>query len=82
MPACKGCGAAILWAVTLDERAIPLDAEPNDAGNIAMTGRQSRTRRGMPGPECEVAGPVGLFPDGRKRYMPHHATCPEVEQFR
>lgn len=79
---CSGCGEPILWAVTRNGRPIPLNAAPDITGNVALTGATRESSSGRRGPECNVVGPVGLFDDGIERYMPHHATCEKVEQFR
>lgn len=81
MAECRGCGAQIVWAETPDGKKQPFDREPNDAGNRILLGRGPRTP--------PVAVPVGaLMPESGIaqltliRYMPHHATCPEVKSFR
>lgn len=77
---CKGptCGAPIRWALTeATGVAIPLDYEPNPDGNVILL-------RGSEPPVARTLGPLELLienPD-TPRYMPHHATCPDVELFR
>lgn len=68
---CRGCGAEIRWALTEAGRRIPLDAVPDPAGNIELVKAGAR-----------VIGPPGMLPDDRVRWMPHHATCPNVSDFR
>ena len=71
MNGCDSCTAAIVWAVTQDrKRRMPLNAEPDDAGNVAayhdQTGRLiARVLR-------KNEEPHGY----ERRYMPHFATCP------
>lgn len=36
--ACRSCGAAIIWAKTINGKAIPLDAEPVAGGNVSLHG--------------------------------------------
>jgi hypothetical protein len=69
---CKGCDAEIVWAThETSGKAIPLDAKPDEAkGSLAL-----------------VKGEVHRFNDldqrlGRDRYVPHHQTCPNADDFR
>lgn len=76
MATCKKCPAQILWCKTPKGKWIPVDVEPNVAGNL-------RLENGA-GPDGEtVATVVGLFDESEcVLYMPHHATCPNVGEFR
>ena len=67
---CRGCSAPILWGRRASGKAQPLDREPNDAGNLVI--------------ECGLVAQYQplIHNDGRPRYMPHHATCPNVADFR
>lgn len=83
---CSECKATIVWTATVNGKMQPLDAEPNDDGNVVMTGRFRATDRGAL-PESRVLTKAerepSLFADGGpERFMPHHATCPNVEKFR
>lgn len=54
---------------------MPVDAAPNPDGNLTMTPGS--------GPGAPLVEVVNLFTDPEAvRYMPHHATCPNVEEFR
>lgn len=81
---CRACDAPIIWAVTERGKAMPLDADPDPAGNVIMTGANKVGSNGHAGPEIKVLGNTADMFGGEPevRYMPHHATCPEVEQFR
>lgn len=83
MNACSACRAPILWAITERGKAMPLDAEPDPAGNVILTGEVRRTDHGS-APVAVVLGNTSeLFGDpDTTRYMPHHASCPEAERFR
>ena len=37
MSACKACHATILWATTPAGKAVPLDPNPRDDGNLTIT---------------------------------------------
>jgi hypothetical protein len=74
-----GCGAPILWAVTVNDKAIPLDYEPNHSGNQVITGQGTYHGDAVPLvrtlTKAERA-PSLLDDQFPVRYMPHHATCP------
>lgn len=80
MTACRSCHQPITWTVTLQGNLMPVDATPTPDGNVTLTGRQVPTQRGY-APECSV-GTASLFDDGTDRYMPHHATCPQADEWR
>jgi hypothetical protein len=73
------CGAPIRWVKTAGGKAIPLDAEPNQDGNVQV---------GYIGGEevaivlNDAADRAAAQVDGQQLYMPHHATCPDVKAFR
>lgn len=70
MSSCRSCGAEITWARTPANKAMPLDAEPNPAGNVMLADGGA-----------QVLGPLelsGLTDAEREELrMPHHATCPD-----
>lgn len=63
----------------------PLDPDVNDEGSVILTGRYRPTERGTH-PECRALTKAerepSLLPVEDERYMPHHATCPNAEDFR
>lgn len=72
MSKCKVCPAEIVYALTDKGKPIPLDAEPNDAGNVLVTYEGGRRRAKVLSP----ATARDYHGDRRQLYMPHHATCP------
>lgn len=83
---CSKCAAPLLWAATVNGKMQPLDADPNPAGNIRLTGGFKATKRGAL-PACAVIPKAELEPSllpavVEDRYMPHHATCPNADEFR
>lgn len=71
---CSSCSAPIYFVKTLKGRAMPLDITPATAGNVLVIRNRAFV---FSGPDAaEHAYP------GRDRYMPHHATCPTVDQHR
>lgn len=75
----KGCGAPMLLAPTVNGKTMPLDAAPNRDGNVVI----DRDLFGEPvvtvlsGQHLQMARETG-----RALWMPHHATCCAVEEFR
>jgi hypothetical protein len=69
---CKGCGRPIVWARhAISDKAMPFDAEPHDHGTWNLRdGFAGRDLIAVHDPQADV------------RYVPHHATCPAVDQFR
>lgn len=72
MATCKGCGAAIVWAISVNEKKVPLDEKPE---HRYITEEVPHWNNGKP---AGVVERVRLV----KTYMPHHGTCPEVDKFR
>ncbi len=66
---CRSCGASVVWGRTPAGKAIPLDAEPVDGGNLGI--RDDGT----------VVSSHG-FPAGAALYVTHFATCPNAGQHR
>lgn len=84
---CSSCQAEIRWVATKNAKPQPINAEPDGKGNIRFLepAVYRATVRGALRaieviPKAELA--AEMFPDGRDRYMPHHATCPDVDQYR
>lgn len=81
---CRGktCDAPIAWVASRRGKFQPIDLEPNPEGNLVLT---SATRKSKAGTVVPVADTI---PHGQTelltvdRYMPHHATCPDVDTFR
>lgn len=68
---CRGCGAWVMWAVTLKGTPIPLDPEP-------VEGPQAVYWLSAGG----IAHDVETFSDkpereGLQLYRPHRVTCPQ-----
>lgn len=80
----KDCDAQIVWAENPATRTLqPFDREPTPDGNRVLLGRgPNRPPLAIdaklidPGP-----GMLGNAID-ECRYMPHHATCPNAEDYR
>ena len=66
---CKSCGRPIFWAKTTKGKPMPIDREPDPAGNLIV----------MDGTALVVA-PLA-YPT-RLHWRPHFATCPQAEWWR
>lgn len=67
-PTCRKCHAPLKWCKTKNDRMMPLDAEPNEAGNVICEYGEGGILRGI------------VLVKGDKRppgvaFMPHFATC-------
>lgn len=76
MTRCSVCRAPIIWARTLASengpggKAMPLNAEPDPAGNVAVRALSPTSR------VCRVLGKDEDHDHrAEQRYMPHFATC-------
>ena len=72
MSACKACHATILWATTPAGKAVPLDPNPRDDGNLTITSQVPLRVRYLD---------ADVFPD-LPRYVSHFATCEFASEFR
>jgi hypothetical protein len=68
---CASCGAPIIFARTGSGKAIPIDAEPNPAGNIELADGTAKSW-----------GTSHQWPPGADRYTTHFATCPHAAEHR
>ena len=72
---CTACGASIIFVPTLASggvKRIPLDAEPNEEGNVELVHEGGETRAKVLGPKAQAQENLLAV----ARWMPHHATCP------
>lgn len=83
MSSCRSCGAAIIWARTSRGNAMPVDAEPDRDGTLALVEDEHL---------CELTAHVVGKPtqiayvDGElvepPRYTSHFETCPNADAHR
>lgn len=67
---CDWCHALILWTVTAAGRRLPVDAEPNEAGNVAIYRDAPGTLRSR-----AIAADRPGLDHLERRMMPHAASC-------
>lgn len=79
---CRGCGARMRWVKTEAGKNMPIDDEPNIAGNIILVGfNEAQRARKLPVAEADR---LRAMPEDERPviYMPHWKTCPERGQFK
>ena len=70
---CRSCDAPIIWAVTKNDKRMPVDAEPAENGNVELVD-QGRVKRAIVHAQPSFgSGPL---------YLSHFVTCPEAETHR
>ena len=69
---CTSCGASILWAETVNGKAMPLDEMPDPDGKFALDEAD----------EPPIATYKHTNPGGAERFTSHFATCPDAAKFR
>lgn len=75
---CRSCKAAVVWAATEADKAMPVDAEPREDGNIVLDFIDEQAR---PRARYLVDGQLSLDV-GAARYVSHFVTCPDAEAWR
>lgn len=81
----EGCRAAILWVRTINGGRAPLDAEPvgRDVGNLVLVkATEGEDPIALHLTHLDTAAVGSLEREGAAFYVDHHATCPNVEDFR
>ena len=67
------CGAPIFWAVTKNNKPIPIDAEPAADGNLRLEDGVAHY--------LTKTDQMSMFASG-PRYVSHFATCPDAASYR
>lgn len=78
---CRSCGARVIWAKSVATgKWMILDEEPAAEGNVVLTFTPQYGRRVVTvyrnAQAAEEACP------GQPRYLDHHVTCPQAEDWR
>lgn len=77
VPLCRACQAKIIWARTPNGKAMPVDGQPVEDGNVKLERVHGKLTAFVLGPlELE------LEPDGVQLFKAHFATCPNAHEFR
>lgn len=72
MPACRSCGAEIIWALTEKGKRMPVDPEPVPHGNLFLRKRENGAY------DVRPAGDLLLS----ERYVSHFSSCPAAATHR
>jgi hypothetical protein len=73
MSKCVSCSASILWAITNNDKFMPVDAEPSENGNVELV-EEGRIRRAVVHTQPLLA-PIPL-------HTSHFVTCPSASEHR
>jgi hypothetical protein len=77
--ACTSCGARIWWAITVGDKRMPVDADPDADGTIVPV--ITRSPSGAPQRRVRVLTGVEL-PAQTRAWRAHWVTCPHADQHR
>lgn len=72
---CRSCRAEVVWCVTAGGKAMPVDVEPVEDGNVVLEDDGDLVATVVPPGQ-------GLLGDERPRYVSHFATCPNADEHR
>lgn len=72
---CRTCHAQVIWAVTVNARAMPVDAEPAPGGNVQLEARPGLQPLARVLPVAKQFGKKDL-------HTSHFARCPQAERWR
>lgn len=75
---CRSCGEPVFWARTSAGKSMPVDAEPVEGGNLALTTRYDAQGTRF----VEYVDPAQATLDAEPRYVSHFATCPDSDRWR
>jgi len=76
----------MVWAVTVNGKPQPFDSEPSEKGTVLLEEKSGHeppvarvvTAKNRATVEAEYAGRGETL----KLFVPHHATCPKVREFK
>lgn len=84
--ACAACDRTIRWAISDNDRFLPLDPHPIEGGNVELLDDVIPTAKGAlhrakvhgKNPQLELI----LEAVDTDRYVTHFVTCPDADRFR
>lgn len=75
---CRSCREPILWAVTKNDRRMPVNPEPSDAGNVMLARQDGELRAAVLGHNQAA----GARDSGVALHTPHWRDCPNADDHR
>lgn len=78
MPTCRSCHQRITWLKTPGGKAIPVDEDPTDDGNIVIDVERCQLVARVY-KDAEAARDAGAE---EPRYVSHFVTCPQAGEWR
>jgi hypothetical protein len=78
MPSCRSCGKRITWLKTAGGKAIPVDEDPTENGNIVIDVERCQLVARV-FKDAEAAKAAGAE---EPRYISHFVTCPDAPEWR
>jgi hypothetical protein len=77
---CRGCGDHIFFARTINDRVIPIDAQPTRNGNLSVAAAGAHQ---APIATVITSGQrAGMQAAGMPVYSSHFQACPKSEEYR
>lgn len=78
MATCRSCGARITWLKTPGGKAMPVDEDPTDDGNVVIDVQHCQLVASV----FRNAEMAKTFAPGEPRYTSHFVTCPHASLWR
>lgn len=75
---CSSCGAAIFWAISVNGNRVPINAEPDEDGNVLVM----QSRSNPDNKKCTVLTRACEKMPGRRYFTSHFATCVNAAKHR
>jgi hypothetical protein len=83
---CDGCGATMLWAITVNGKPQPFNPEPIDTdpgtGDRVLIKRHGDAPLALRDTDLGDGIRIAAKRHGLAFYRPHHATCPDRDKFK
>lgn len=79
---CKSCDTPVFWCMTEHDKAMLVEAQARDDGNIRIENRGARDLRGNVCPTAIYDNAPNLFDENPTRYYSHFVNCPAAQSHR
>jgi hypothetical protein len=73
MSACRSCGASITWALTVNGKRMPVDAEPSENGNVELITDGRYVLAVVHSQPPMISKPL---------HVSHFVSCPDADEHR